>query len=87
MHIFYETSQVNQGVHCLITIRKKNPHNGNVLYHSGNSQGFWNNLKEWEEVGGGREVQERGGHLYTYGRFMLIYGRNQYSIVKQLSFN
>ena len=26
-------------------------------------------------------------HLYTYGRFMLIYGRNQYSIVKQLSFN
>ena len=41
-------------------------------------------LEGWDEVGGGREVQE--------GRDMYIsmadsYGRNQHNIVKQLSFN
>ena len=25
--------------------------------------------------------------MYTYGGFMLLYGRNQHNIVKQLSFN
>ena len=24
------------------------------------------------------------GHMYTYGRFMLMYSRNQHDIVKQL---
>ena len=38
-------------------------------------------LEEWE--GGLR----RRGLMYTYGWFMLIYGRNQHSIVKQLSSN
>ena len=32
-------------------------------------------------VGGGREVQKRGEHMYTYGWFMFIYGRNQHNIV------
>ena len=27
------------------------------------------------------------GHVYTYGWFMLMYGRNHHSIVKQLPFN
>ena len=40
----------------------------------------------WGGGGGGREIQE-GGDLYTYGWFMLIYGRNQHNIVKQLSSN
>ena len=88
MHIFYETSQINQGIHCLITMRKKNPLNGNLLYDSEGTQ--TRVLEQPKGVGwGGRwERGSRGrGHLYTYGRFMLIYGRNQYSIVKQLSFN
>ena len=37
------------------------------------------------------EIKKEGsrgrGHAYTYGWFMLIYGRNQHNIVKQLSSN
>ena len=36
---------------------------------------------EWEEVSRGRE------HVYAYGSFRLMYGRNQHGIVKQLSSN
>ena len=39
--------------------------------------------------GTGRMVARRfksGGHRYTYGWFMLMFGRNQYSIVKQFPF-
>ena len=35
----------------------------------------------WEGASGHR------GHMYTYGWFMLIYGRNQLNIVKQSLFN
>ena len=44
------------------------------------------NLEGWDGVGDGREVQE-GKDMYTYDWFMLMYGRNQQNIVKQLSFN
>ena len=43
------------------------------------------NLEGWD--GGGREVQEEEDIMYTYGWFVLIYGRNQHNIVKQLSSN
>ena len=33
------------------------------------------------EEGGGKRVQD-GEHMYTCGRFTLIYGKNQYNIVK-----
>ena len=36
--------------------------------------------------GGGREAQEEGA-IYTYGRFTLLYGRNEHNTVKQLSSN
>jgi len=35
---------------------------------------------KWEGGSGGRDK-------YTYGWFMLIYGKNEYNIVKQLSSN
>ena len=35
----------------------------------------------WEGGLRGRE------HMYTYGWFMLMYGRNQHNIIKQLSSN
>ena len=38
-------------------------------------------LVGWE--GGSRGKK----HMYTDGRFMLLCGRNQYNIVKQLSYN
>ena len=50
-----------------------------------NVQRFTEELKK-EEDPVGREVQE-GGNIYTCGWFILMYGRNQYNIVKQLSFN
>lgn len=39
----------------------------------------------WDEVGGSRGLRERG-HMYTYDRSTLIYGRNQYckTIILQL---
>ena len=38
-------------------------------------------VKMWEGGSRGR------GHMYTFGWFMLMYGRNQHNIVKQLSFS
>ena len=41
-------------------------------------------------VGGGRRLEAGSGgwgHMYTCDRFMLMYGRNQPNIVKQLSSN
>ena len=37
--------------------------------------------------GMGRDVGGRYEHMYTNGWFMLMYGRDQHNIVKQLSFN
>ena len=41
----------------------------------------WDDPKGWDGEGGGRGIQE-GEHMYTRGRFMLIYGKNHYNIVK-----
>ena len=35
----------------------------------------------WDGEGGGRGVQD-GEHIHTCGRFMSIYGKNHYNIVK-----
>ena len=43
------------------------------------------NLEGWDGAGGGREVEERGRHVYTCGWLMLMDGRNETSIVKQSS--
>ena len=42
----------------------------------------WEDPEGWYGEEGGREVQDRE-HMYTCGRFMLMYGKNQYSIVKK----
>ena len=44
------------------------------------------NLKRWEGVEGGREVQEAGDTCIPMDD-MLMYGRGQYNIGKQFSFN
>ena len=46
--------------------RGKIDKNGNLLYDSGNYNSnyrleLYNNLERWEELGGGREVQQGGG--------------------------
>ena len=35
----------------------------------------------WDGEGGGKGAQD-GGHMYTRGWFMSIYGKNHYNIVK-----
>ena len=34
----------------------------------------WDDPEGWDEEGGGRGVQD-GEHVYTRGRFMLMYGK------------
>ena len=41
----------------------------------------WDDPKEWDGEGGGRGVQD-GEHMYTHGRFMSMYGKNHYNVVK-----
>ena len=36
--------------------------------------GHWDEPEGWYEEGGGREVQD-GEYVYTFGRFMLMYGK------------
>ena len=38
---------------------------------------------KWDGEGGGRGVQD-GGHMYTHGRYMSMYGKNHYNIVISL---
>ena len=45
----------------------------------------WDDTEGWDEEGGGRGIQD-GEHMYTYDRFMSMYGKNHYNIVKQLAF-
>ena len=41
----------------------------------------WDDPEGWDGEGGGRGFQN-GEHMFTHGRFMSIYGRNHYNIVK-----
>ena len=41
----------------------------------------WDDPAGWDGEGGGKGVQD-GEHMYTHGWFMLLYGKNQYNIVK-----
>ena len=41
----------------------------------------WDDPEGWDGDGGGRWVQD-GEHMYTHGRFMSMYGKNHYNIVK-----
>ena len=40
---------------------------------------LWDNPEGWgeEEVVGGMGMGWGDGHMYTYGQFMLMYGKNQ----------
>ena len=41
----------------------------------------WDDPEGWHRERGGKGVQD-GEHVYTGGRFMSMYGKNHYSIVK-----
>ena len=67
--------------HCIISYKKRIASLGSMqdtgclgLVHRDDPEG-------WYREGGGRGVQD-WEHVYTLGRFMLMYGKNQYNIVK-----
>ena len=41
----------------------------------------WDDPEGWDGEGWGRGVQDRE-HMYTHGRFMSVYGKNHYNIVR-----
>ena len=43
----------------------------------------WDDPEGWEGEGGGRGLQD-GEHMYTHGRFLSMYGQNQYNTVNFL---
>ena len=40
----------------------------------------WDDPEEWDAEGGGGF--QDGEHMYTHGRFISLYGKNPYNIVK-----
>ena len=44
----------------------------------------WDNPEGWDGEGGVRGIQD-GGHMYTHGWFMSMYGKNHYNTVKWLA--
>ena len=66
---------------CIISYMKRVASPGSM--HDTGCLGLvhWNDPEGWYGEGGGRRVQD-GEHVYTCGGFMLIYGKNQYNIVK-----
>ena len=52
------------------------------MYETGRSGlVHWDDPEGWDVEGGGRGVQD-GGHMYTHGWFMSMYGKNHYNNVK-----
>ena len=63
----------------LHTLQKRDP---SSMLETGHSKlVLWDNPEGWDGEGGGRGVQD-GEHMYTSGRFMSMYGKNHYNIVK-----
>ena len=48
--------------------------------------GAWDDPEGCDGEGGGRGAQD-GEHMYTHVRFMSMYGKNHYNIVKKLASN
>ena len=52
------------------------------MHETGHSEPVhWANLEGWDGEGGGKGVQD-GGHMYTHGGIMSMYGKNHYNLVK-----
>ena len=66
-----------------ITICKIDSHWEFAVWLRELTPGLCNNLEKCDGEGGSRGR----GHRYTYGWFMLMFGRNQHNTIKQLFFN
>ena len=66
---------------CILPYVKQITSPGSV-HEAGHSRpGHWDGPGGWDGEAGGSGVQD-GGHMYTYGWFMSMYGKHHYNIVK-----
>ena len=66
---------------CVISYKKRIASLGSMQDTGSLGLVHWDDPEGWYGEGGGRGVQD-GEHVYTRGGCMLIYGKNQYNIVK-----
>jgi len=53
-----------------------------LMHETGDSKlAHWDNPEGWYGEGSGRDVHD-GGHMYTRGWFMSMYGKNHHGIIK-----
>ena len=66
---------------CILSYMKQIASPGSM--HETGSSGLvhWEDPEGWDGEGGQRGVQD-GEHMYTHGRFISMYGKNYYNIVK-----
>ena len=66
---------------CIVSYVKRIASPG--LMHETGCSGLvhWDDPEGWDREGGRRGVQD-GEHMYTYGWFMSMYGKNHYNIIK-----
>ena len=67
---------------CIISCMKRVASPGST--HNSGCSGLvhWDNPEGWYGEVGGRRVQD-GEHVYTYGRFMLMYGKTNTKKIKK----
>ena len=66
---------------CILPYVKKIASQGLMLETRCSGLVHWDDPEWWDGEGGGRGVQD-GGHMYSLGWFMSMFGKNHYSIVK-----
>ena len=66
---------------CILSYVKQIASPG-LMHETGNSEPVhWDDPEGWDGEGGWKRVQD-GGHMYTHGWFMSVFGKNHYNIVK-----
>ena len=66
---------------CILSIVKQISSPGSMHETGCSGLVHWDDPEGWDGEGGVREGQD-GGHMYTHGWFMSMYGKNHYNIVK-----
>ena len=66
---------------CILSYVKHSASSGLMRETGRSGLVHWDDPEGCDEEGGGRGVQDRG-HMYTYGWFMSMYGKNHYNIIK-----
>ena len=68
---------------CIITYVKRIASPGSMHVTGCSGLVHWDDLEGWDGEGGGKGVQD-GGHMYTCGWFVSMYGKSHYNVVISL---